>query len=378
MSGKLPFAMVCDASREGTQFHNKLRSEYGCLMNYRLRFTVCLLAAVLHTSCGVADDLTSISIPLVGATFQSTDTLQCDEDSEADAQECLTGLRWTSSDFEVRCETADKDRGDLLIRFNSPIDTGNMVNDNVSMEWYVARDKMRRPVSARAVVIVHESGRGMTVGRIFAKGLNAQGLHTFLIHLPGYGNRRSEATGKVEFILSGMQQAIADVRRAKDVVACLPLVQSDVVGVQGTSLGGFVTSSIAGLDRGYGRVFVLLAGGNLADVVMSGNKDAAKVRAQLEAVGITGDEIRELSRPIEPLRLAHRIDSENLWLYSGKYDDVVPPASSFALAKAAKLPAGHHVELLADHYSGVVFLPMIIQDIRKKMVDLPKVETPTE
>lgn len=337
-----------------------------------------MLAAVLHASFGMADDIAHIAIPSAGATFETTDTLQCDVDATADAQECLTGLRWTPADFEIRCEPAEKDRGDLLIRFNSPVDTGNEINDNVSMEWYVARDKMRQPVSARAVVIVHESGRGMTVGRIFAKGLNAQGLHTFLIHLPGYGNRRSESTGKVEFILSGMKQAITDVRRAKDVVASLPLVQHDVVGIQGTSLGGFVTSTVAGLDRGYGRVFVLLAGGNLADVVQSGNKDAAKVRAQLEAVGIRGEQIRELSRPIEPLRLAHRIDAENLWLYSGKYDDVVPPASSFALAEAAKLPDGHHVELLADHYSGVVYLPMVIQEIRKKMDDPPKVDPLSE
>jgi len=61
----------------------------------------------------------------------------------------------------------------------------------------------------------------------------------------------------VPFILSGMKQAIIDVRRGKDAVACLPLVQKDVVGIQGTSLGGFVTATVAGLDRGYGRVFVL-------------------------------------------------------------------------------------------------------------------------
>ena len=75
------------------------------------------------------------------------------------------------------------------------------------------------------------------------------------------------------------------------------------------------------------------------------------------------------------MRLAHRIDAGNMWLYSGKYDDVVPPASSFALASAAKLDAGHHVELLADHYSGVVYLPLVIQEIRKKMGDHPKVDS---
>lgn len=373
--GRISSGMDRCSSKSSLLFHNAVSqhcSESGCLMNCFLRFAICLLAALIHGLDGTADDLAHLTIPSAGATFTTTDTLQCDVDSGADAQECLAGLRWTPTDFQIRCEAADKDRGDLLIRFDSPVNTSNKVNDNVSMEWYIARDKQGQPVSARSVVVVHESGRGMTVGRIFAKGLSVQGLHTFLIHLPGYGNRRSETSGKVEFILSGMKQAIADVRRAKDVVACLPFVQNDVVGLQGTSLGGFVTSTVAGLDHGYGRVFVLLAGGNLADVVQSGNKDAAKVRAQLEAIGITGEQIRALSRPIEPLRLAHRIDPENLWLYSGKYDDVVPPASSFALAEAAKLSDGHHVELLADHYSGIIYLPMVIQEIRRKMDDQPE------
>jgi len=56
----------------------------------------------------------------------------------------------------------------------------------------------------------------------------------------------------------------------------------------------------------------------------------------------------------------------------------VPPASSFALAAAAKLGEGHHVELLADHYSGVVYLPLVIQEIRKKMDDQAKVDSSIE
>ncbi len=137
----------------------------------------------------------------------------------------------------------------------------------------------------------------MTVGRIFARGLQSQGLHTFLIHLPGYGARRTPRADQPEQILNGMQQAVCDVRRARDAVACLPLIDSSVVGIQGTSLGGFITATTGGLDDGYGGVFILLAGGNLHDVVLQGKKDAAKVREKLEAIGVTGDKIRELARP---------------------------------------------------------------------------------
>lgn len=62
-------------------------------------------------------------------------------------------------------------------------------------------------------------------------------------------------------MLDGLKQAVADVRRARDAAASLPLISGRVFGVQGTSLGGFVTSTAGGLDKGFDRVFILLAGG---------------------------------------------------------------------------------------------------------------------
>lgn len=308
-----------------------------------------------------------VALPSVGTEFEAKDTLAISGDSNPDAVECLSGLRWEPATFKVRCDAAETDRGDLLIRFPSPKPVGDAQNDQASMELYVARDKDKQPLRSKCVVVVHESGRGMTVGRIFARGLAAQGLHTCMVHMPGYGPRRSDFTNRPEFMLTGMKQAIADVRRARDAVACLPFVDSTVVGLQGTSLGGFVCSTVAGVDQGYDRTFILLAGGNLHTVVENGTKDAAKFRERLASVGVTGDKIRELARPVEPMRLAHRINAQQTWLYSGKYDDVVPPESSKALVEAAKLPDGHHIELPADHYSGVVFLPAVMTQIRDIM-----------
>lgn len=129
------------------------------------------------------------------------------------------------------------------------------------------------------------------------------------------------------------------------------------------SRGGFVAATVAGLDDGYDRVFVLLAGGNLHDVVVRGGRDAAKFREKLAAAGISEQQIKEFAYHVEPLRLAHRIRPEATWIFSGKYDDVVPPECSHALAVAAKLPAGHHVQLPASHYSGIIYLPPVLQQI---------------
>lgn len=305
----------------------------------------------------------------VEAAFPASDSLDCGVDSSADAQECLAGLAWTPADFSVRLETAEPGCGEWLVRFPSARPIGNETNDLAAMEWFAARNAAGEICRARAVVVVHESGRRMTVGRIVARGLSGLGVHAFLIQLPGYGARRDESLTDIERGLNSMQQAIADVRRARDAVAALPLVDASVVGVQGTSLGGFVTATVAGLDDGYDRAFILLAGGNLQEVVFRGARDAAKIRAKLAAAGVTDDQIKELARQVEPLRLAHRISPSSTWLYSGKFDDVVPPRCSLALAAAAKLPAGHHVEMAADHYSGLIYLPSLLKQMAAVMTE---------
>jgi dienelactone hydrolase len=302
-----------------------------------------------------------------GDEFAAKDTLACGDDAGEDARACLVNLSWRPAAFAVHLEAAQPGQGDWLVRFPSARPIGNSTNDLVSMEWYAARDEHGKIRRARAIVVVHESGRRMPVGRLIARGLGGQGLHAFLIHLPGYGPRRVEGSSDLKLVLPALQQGIADVRRARDAVAALPVVDASAVGVQGTSLGGFVTATVAGLDRGYDRVFIVLAGGNLHEVVLHGARDAAKTREKLAAAGVTEQQIKDLAREVEPLRLAHRIDAAGTWLYSGKYDDVVPPACSLALVKAAHLAEGHHIELAADHYSGIIYLPQVIKQIADHM-----------
>lgn len=307
-------------------------------------------------------------LPVAGTTYVAKDTLVCDADASVDAQQCLAGLRWEPSEFSVEIAAAEKQTYDRLVFFPSPRPAGDPVHDRVSLEWYAAKDAAGNPVRAPAVVVVHESGRSMPVGRIIAKGLRDHGLHAIMIHLPGYANRRSELADRPEMILTSLRQGIADVRRARDAVAQLPFVDTTRIGVQGTSLGGFVTSTVIGLDNGFHRGFILLAGGRLDQVVLNGKKDAAKIREKLSSLGITDDQIVDLARPIEPLRLAHRIRPETTWLYNGMFDDVVPRESSYALATAAKLKPENHIELPANHYTGIIFLPVVLQKIHDEMI----------
>jgi hypothetical protein len=299
-----------------------------------------------------------------GAVFRGIDTLAIGEEAKDDARTCLDGLCWDRAEFDVAIEKGEGNNGDLRVRFPSPLPAGPECNRDVWMEWYQARDAEGDVCRGPACVVVHESGSGMTVGRIVARGLSAHGVHALMVQMPYYGARRpKEGKAGAEMLVPAVRQAVADVRRARDATAALPLVDASRISVQGTSLGGFVTATVAGLDEGYDKVFILLAGGDLVGVLEKGKKDAEKVREKLSESGMTDEQIKETLHAIEPTRLAHRYRPDRTWIFSGKYDDVVPLSHCQLLADAGNLPPDHHVQMEANHYSGIIFLPMVMAKI---------------
>ena len=304
-------------------------------------------------------------------SYQVRDTLAPAPDPSADAQDCLDHLVWKPGDFEVVLEPAKDSLMECYVRFPSPCPNGVAINDRVALEWYAAKDDDGKILDAPAVVVVHESGSNMEVGRLFAKAFRAQGLHAFMIQLPFYGLRRPQGFKPgVEHVEPTMKQGIADVRRARDAVAVLPHVIGTNVALQGTSLGGFVASTAAGLDRGFQSVHIMVSGGDIYNLVANGKREAGKLREMLAEAGYTGEKLRALFAQIEPLRLAHRMDPQTTWLYTATKDQVVPPIHGMKLAEAAKLAEDHHIRLWADHYTGIVYMPVVVQAMSKKIAEM--------
>lgn len=304
--------------------------------------------------------------PMLSAAEQSLairDSLQPVPATSDDTRDAVRGLVWSPGEFTATVVMPEDENERPVIRFPSAINTQDDVNDRVALVWYkaVTEDAATpRP----AIVVVHESGSAMPVGKLFAQAFAAQGAHSFLIHLPHYGLRRREGTrpDDSQFLLT-MRQAIADVRRARDVVAMLPEVDAESISLQGTSLGGFVSASVAGLDRGYDATFIMLAGGDLMSLLENGVKEAAQLRRRLEQAGYTGEELRQLLHVIEPTRLASRCDPVTTWMYTAEQDKVVPLANALAFQQAARLPDDHHIRLWGDHTSTIVYFPIIVKHV---------------
>jgi len=322
-----------------------------------------LMGATMLQASAEADDGRSVAIP-IGGQFATHDSLKKPAQASADAMDCLDGLCWDPVAFTVQCEQITRTGSNATIRFPSARISGHAQNDSVAMEWYAVTDENGRLVQAPAIVVVHESGRGMTVGRMVARGLRDRGIHGFMVQLPFYGLRRPPEirTQDQEFAVL-MGQGIADARRALDAVKILPGVDDEKISLQGTSLGGFIVATTAGLDDAFYRSFVLLAGGSLPDLVSAGKRETAELREMLQRQGFEGQKVFDLLNKFEPNRLAHRIDARRLWLYTATFDTVVPAASGDSFARAAGLDPAHHIRMPANHYSGVVFLPMVLDQI---------------
>jgi hypothetical protein len=297
----------------------------------------------------------------VEGEYRARDTLRIKRDSSADANDCLQGFRWQRTRFPVQVTRSTDSRYRWLVNFPSPLPSGDETTDLVSVEWHAVRDDKGAVVHAPAVVVVHESGSSMDVGRLFARSMQAAGFHGFLVQLPYYGNRRSDGRpNSGDKLVRTLQQGSADVRRARDAVAAIPEVDKRYIAVQGTSLGGFVVACSAALDNGFDDCFIMLAGGQLYEMISSGQKDTASAREQLAEAGYEGEKLRQLLAPVEPTRIAHRLDAARTWLYTATQDTVVPLSSANALASSAGLSREHQMLIEANHYTAILHLPRIL------------------
>ena len=287
------------------------------------------------------------------------------KDDQPTAQAMLTQIAWPNREFEVSWAPVEGRDFQQLVRYPTPLPSGDATNDLVSMEWY-------QPTAARVpgdllptIVVIHESGSAMPAGRAIARGIQQRGLHAILLHLPYYGERRgTKKRDSSEFLIT-MRQGVADARRAFDAVAALPGVDKSRISLQGTSLGGFVATSAASLDGCYHQTFVMLAGGDLFDIIQNGKQDTAKLRDQLAQAGYSGDTLKELLNQVEPTRIAHRLPPERTWLYAALQDDVVPIRNARRLADAIPLDKQHRLEFVGGHYTAAIWLPAVIDHFTK-------------
>ncbi|MEO1235341.1 MAG: hypothetical protein AAFX76_00990 [Planctomycetota bacterium] len=303
-----------------------------------------------------------------GATEHET------HDSVARAPEVL---RWDAGAFSFSVTATPGRDYDAELRFASPLPSGDPVLDTVVLRWYRARQAaVPGDIPGAGVLLVHTLHPDMPVATFLARGLRQRGVDAFVIELPGYASRvgaERRFTGATTLIRGA--QAVTDCRRAFDVIRSVLSAARGVnhggagptVAIQGTSLGSFVAASAAALDGCFSQTFLYLSGGDGVDILERGTKDAFHVRRALAHYGYTGDKLRALFEPVEPLRLAPRLDAQTTWMFNARDDLVVPAENARRLADAIGLDDEHLVWMPGNHYTSFLLLPGVLDRIAKEL-----------
>jgi hypothetical protein len=285
---------------------------------------------------------------LDGQAFDIADTIPAMDRPDP----VLDRLLWKPQSFQAVC-AHDSTAGDLTVRFPSPLPQGRPLWDRVLLDWHVARQG-EQFVSGPAVLVIDILQGGHLVANYIAKTMAKHGIHGFVLHMPQNGRRKAADQGHDwSLFLPALRQAVGDARRARDVIAALPLVRRGV-GIQGTSLGGFIATLAAAIDNAFDPVLLALTGGDIYRILSVGKRDAARVRRHLRDAGFDDAKLRQWLWRIEPLRVAHRLDPKRTWLFSARFDQVVPRNNARQLAAAIGLSFNHRRELAGCHYSCVL------------------------
>jgi dienelactone hydrolase len=225
------------------------------------------------------------------------------------------------------------------VRFPSPVESPHVVNNTVHAEYF-------RPKNASgkvpAVVVLDILQGNALVSRGAAMWLAQNGIAAMAITMPYYGPRRPAAgprmlTPDIEKSVANVRQTVLDSRRAVAWLAARPEVDTDRLGVVGTSLGSFMGGLLAAAEPRVQTACLLLGGGGLVDAFYSHPKTQWLTLALL-TVGVTKEKLQRQIAPVDPLTYADRLRDKKLLLIGASRDDIVPPEAMKRLWEATGKP----------------------------------------
>jgi hypothetical protein len=316
------------------------------------------------------------SIAPTPSSFTVSDHLGDFSDPHPSAARMLAGIAWQPQTFTVDLShdappsLLTRHDPDATLRFPSPAPRNESDApdvDRVALDLYAARDRRTGQVTPAPAMLVLDILQGNNVvANFIARSLARRGIHAAVMHMPFTGKRRRPGQTDYDWreFLPSLHQAVTDARRARDVLAALPFVTGPV-GIQGTSLGGFVSTIAAALDDAFDPVVITLAGADVYRVLRHGKIDAAKVHRRLCDAGHDDLTLRRSLWKTEPLRIAHRLSPHKTHLLTANRDQVVPAYHSDLLAQAAGIPANHHKHFPGCHYTVALCAPLILRAIER-------------
>lgn len=245
------------------------------------------------------------------------------------------------------------------VSFPSPLPGEVSANNTIHCEYYQCGGDSVRP----AVILLDVLDGSMMAPRLIANSLASQGVHACIMYLPHYGPRQGQKgelekmTEDPQVLIQSVEQAVLDIRQTARWLAGQNNVDDARLGICGVSLGGFIAALAAGVDTGFSKAAIVMAGGDLATVLMTDAREVHLIKQRLAEMGIDREKLVAMIEPIEPLTFADRLRKTDLLMVSGSTDTIVPPDCARQLAAAA----GAEIKWFpADHYGMLKHLLQIL------------------
>jgi dienelactone hydrolase len=254
----------------------------------------------------------------------------------------------------------------VRIKYPSPLQTPWPENNTVPVELYLPK-KIDGKIPATIVLDILDGSA--VIPRGLARGMAEKGVAALYVPMACYGVRKPANNAHIAYFtdhpektVENMRQTVMDVRRGKAILTSLPEIDSAKISITGVSLGGIMTSLIAGVDGDFYRVAPILAGGNVAEIVFHAH-ETRRIREACEAKGISEAQLAEMLKPVDPLTFAARIPADHCLMVNASQDEVIPADCTAALRKAIGSP--QIIWVPAGHYRAILFLP----DIRERVIE---------
>ncbi|MDI6788592.1 MAG: C45 family autoproteolytic acyltransferase/hydrolase, partial [Planctomycetota bacterium] len=245
----------------------------------------------------------------------------------------------------------------FTLTFDSLINSPSPENNTVYCEYYRSFNGEKKP----AVILLDILEASMHVPRLTAYKLATVGINSCIVTLPYYGKRKpkegKDILSSPAVLPQALTQAVNDIRVASSWLSVRQENSSDV-NLCGTSLGGLFGALAAGVDGNFKKVCFVLAGGDLTEIILK----QEKAKENLEQMNISGEMLKVLLLPYDPLTYTKRLDNTQVLMINTKDDEIIPATCAEKYYQALK-----NKEIIwypGNHTALVDYLPEILDRIR--------------
>jgi len=286
--------------------------------------------------------------------------------------------------FEWRPLATFVDYQIYALRFPSPVITALDANNVVPAQLYLPRRNTQAgPVPA--VICLHILSGNRELMELVCSALASRGVAGMTFPLPYYGERGPTAGPKgllsdPNSLIQAVHQAWADIRRAVDLLASRPEIDSQRISLLGISFGGIVAIGAAAEEPRFWRILPILAGGDLPKIIQHAPEAQALREAWAQMPPEKREQLVNLLQSVDPLRYADKLrpkaQAGRVWMINAAQDEVIPRECTERLAQAMGISEQVWWLEGVGHYTSITKLPDLVdrtvaffaQDIGEEVV----------